>query len=296
MFPTALLMLSLDQRDPAVIQAIVENAGHLGIQRILVAHIAPRDAIPSLFGEVSGLGAAERPEPFDRALADLRRKLPDVEFTGLHGTGSPVDETDNLVAQENIDLLVIGRSAARKREDSDTAVTTWGRVGRTLIRLAAMPTLVVPQGARLSFEHAVVGLDFSDHAFEALDMAVRLFDRVDAYYQYSTRNLGLRVSEKEFVAQIRKHATEHFEQDLLPRLPDGAHPVLHVVEALHASKALVDTAGTEPIVIGSRGLSKLAARLLGSTAERVARTSAGPVLIVRKKGERLGLIAGLIHR
>jgi nucleotide-binding universal stress UspA family protein len=48
--------------------------------------------------------------------------------------------------------------------------------------------------------------------------------------------------------------------------------------------------------MGSRGLTPLAAMLLGSSADRVAGRSPGPVLIVRKKGNHMGLLAGLFHR
>ena len=48
--------------------------------------------------------------------------------------------------------------------------------------------------------------------------------------------------------------------------------------------------------MGSRGLTPLAALLLGSSADRVAGRSKGPVLIVRRKGSVLGLVERLFHK
>ena len=48
--------------------------------------------------------------------------------------------------------------------------------------------------------------------------------------------------------------------------------------------------------LSSRGLSRIATVLLGSTAERVAGLCDGPLLVVRRKGEVIGLLEGLFHR
>jgi nucleotide-binding universal stress UspA family protein len=48
------------------------------------------------------------------------------------------------------------------------------------------------------------------------------------------------------------------------------------------------------IVVGSRGLSRSAAAILGSTAERVLTCSPLPVLIVKRKGETVHLLDALL--
>jgi nucleotide-binding universal stress UspA family protein len=48
------------------------------------------------------------------------------------------------------------------------------------------------------------------------------------------------------------------------------------------------------IVVGSRGLSRSAAAILGSTAERVLTVSPLPVLIVKRKGETVHLLDALL--
>ena len=59
---------------------------------------------------------------------------------------------------------------------------------------------------------------------------------------------------------------------------------------------LIAYAKADPIVMGSRGLTPLAALLLGSSADRTAGRSQGPVFIVRKKGSTMSLVERLFHR
>ena len=56
---------------------------------------------------------------------------------------------------------------------------------------------------------------------------------------------------------------------------------------------LLSRAGDYLLVVGSRGLSRIATVLLGSTAVQPAGLADGPVLVIRRKGEVPGLAEGI---
>jgi nucleotide-binding universal stress UspA family protein len=156
---------------------------------------------------------------------------------------------------------------------------------------------VVPEGSRLDLTHAVVGLDFSAHAAHALGVACRLTDTATAVCQYDPRVAtqgGL--SQAEFGVELTRNARSHFDTVVRPKLPEGEAPRFEVLAGVQASDVLLDRAGDAVLVVGSRGLNKLATVLLGSTAELLAGRARGPVFIIRKKGEVLGLLEGLFRR
>jgi nucleotide-binding universal stress UspA family protein len=72
-----------------------------------------------------------------------------------------------------------------------------------------------------------------------------------------------------------------------------------VLECERASDAVLQVAaelGADAVAVGSHGRTRLAAVLMGSTAERIAVRATLPVLLVRDKAERLGLLDSLVHR
>jgi nucleotide-binding universal stress UspA family protein len=210
---------------------------------------------------------------------------------GHHAVGDPAEEFGRIIQQKDIDLLIIGRNAVPEKAPG------WGRSGLKLLRTAGVSTLVIPVGEPVGFERVVCGLDFSHTSTDALAVAARISRNLEVICQYSQRSLRSRdPSAAQFAEQLGENAREHFDSNVLPGLPQDTQPVLHVVEGDDHADVLIDRAGSDTIVVGSRGLSQFAARLLGSTAERVAGYSKGPVLIVRKKGESLGLLSGLFHR
>jgi nucleotide-binding universal stress UspA family protein len=83
---------------------------------------------------------------------------------------------------------------------------------------------------------------------------------------------------------------------VLPEVGAARAPTLTIVAGTEPSRTLAAHAAGRLLVVGSRGLSRLAALLLGSTAEGLAGRSEGPVLIIRAKGEALGVLEGLFHR
>ena len=93
------------------------------------------------------------------------------------------------------------------------------------------------------------------------------------------------------------NARKIMERDILPKVANGAsRPNLVVHPGGKVADVLIRYADGSPIVMGSRGLTPLAALLLGSSADRVAGRALGPVLIVRQKGSVLGLLESLVYK
>jgi nucleotide-binding universal stress UspA family protein len=290
-YPSALVMLALDERDPAVIDAVIAGAARLGVRRLTVAHVSARAALPPSL--LAGIHLADpAPPPALEAAADrLRAALPGVPVDAVHHTGSPADALATLVDELQIDLFVMGRRPCQGDAPA------WGPNGRKLLQIVSCSVLVVPAGAQLDGGRAVAGLDFSRHAADALRAACRVADEVDAVCQYDPEVTGTgALTEAEFVDALRANAAAHFEEDVRPLLPAGAAPRLRVEPGPTASEVLVRVAGDDLLVIGSRGLSRIAALVLGSTAEALAGRARGPVLIVREKGTVIGLLEGLARR
>jgi nucleotide-binding universal stress UspA family protein len=297
MFQTALVMLAFDERDTTVLAAVRALTPSAGIERLLVAHVYAQDPFPPWVDPATPAAPLpERPAALDAALEGLIAALPNVEVVGLHAVGSPAEELQRIIASEDVDLLVIGRNGASNGKPG------WGPSGRQLIRGVTCSVFVVPVTAQLNLSHATVGLDFSERSIEALQVASGIAHNAVGVYRHEQPERAARVQSPEAdgsptsVTTVRDKALAHFEAEVVPQFEGRTTPSLWVGSGASATDALLEHAKGGLIVVGSRGLSRLATVLLGSTAESVAGLAAGPVLIVRRKGESRSLVAGLLHR
>lgn len=291
-FPNALLMLGLDDRDLNLLDAVVAGAERLGVRRITALHVHRRDPMPPGLAGGAAVSSPEASTALKAICHELRLRLGDVEVEALERAGSVAEELVDVLGARDIDLVILGR---RPSEDGHTA---WGPDGLPIVRQASCSVLVVPRGCKLDLRRVVVGLDFSDHSTSALAVAVQIADEVRALYQFDLSAAALgSMTDEEFEVHLAENVRAHFDRDVRPLLPaDRPDPVLELCPASRASTVLTEASGKDPLVLGSRGLTRLAAMLLGSTAEQTAGKANAPVLVVRKKGQRMGVLEGMIHR
>lgn len=296
MYAVAIVAVALDVRDSDILDAVSTLAGPLGLQRICLVYVHPVDPLADpLMGGISvETRTAAAPEGLTGLQETLQARLPDIQIEHVQATGRPHEEITRLALEKDADLVVIGR--LRSLGDRPA----WGSRGQLIARHASRSVLLVPHGAKLRLDEVVVGMDFSPRAVESLKLGARVGQRVRAIYAFHS-DPGLAyvgMSPREFSERIRRNAERHFVRDVLPDLPaDAQHPELEVLETERVSDGVLRaSAGAGLLVVGSRGLTPLATMLLGSTAERVGGLSDVPVLIVRNKGEDLGLLRGLLDR
>ena len=295
-FPNVLVMLGLDHRDDSVLRALVDSAMRLGVQSVLLCHIENRD---HLAGPLMGLtsrdddGSSETPPALDAVAERLQQELPDnikVEAKLLVGPTEAV--LVQTVDQNDIDLVMMGRNPAVDGQPG------WGSSRRKLLRLTTCSVLVVPHGSDVDWSRVVCGMDFSQCARAALSVACGASDSVDAIYQYDPKTVvEAGRKQEEFRQQVANNARKLLERDMVADTSGNmVRPNLVVHPGGQVADVLIRYAQISPIIMGSRGMTPLAALLLGSSADRVAGRALGPVLIVRRKGSVLGLLERLVHK
>ncbi len=297
MFGTIMIGVALDARDAFLLDTCVSIVGPLGAKRVVLAHVRRHDRLPAeLLGELEPHPGTDAHTRMHALADDLRQRAPGLDVIDLYAVGNPSQEILEIAEVEDVDLLLLGRFS----ESGPTADK--GVDGRDILRHSACTTLVVPEGRAAAMQRAVVGVDFSRAAVEALVAAASLYASVTPVFSYSLA-AGIAyggMTHEASRAELERIAHEHFRDKVLSQVPSGSSvDPLMVIESERASDALLQAAAelsADAVVIGGHGRTRLAAVLLGSTAERIAMRSPVPVLVVRNKAERLGLLGSLVHR
>ncbi len=294
MFQTALVAASLDERDRYVLDALVRLAPVAGLQRVLLVHVhsAPTYADPLLGGLPLDTATEAAPGGLAGIAKDLRGQLPEVQVEEMHPVGRPYHEIARLAEEQRVDWVLMGRLPVRDDQP------TWGRHGLDILRHACRTTLVVPHGARLENDVALVGLDFSGASTRALRAALALRRRVHPIFVYASDPsvAAAGVDPEELARRLEENARRHYREEVLPQLgrDPSSMPDLQFVRNEDPEDGLLEHAPAGGmIVVGSRGLSPIASRLLGSVSEQVCGRSPVPVLAVRPRGRKIGVIGGL---
>lgn len=292
MYKTALICLGLDSRDKLLVKSFIAAAPKFGVQRVILLHVHAHDLAP--FEIVGAPTINDKKSGFIKKLTDeISAKLPNIQVVGMIAVGIPYEKIVKVIDTEKVDLVVLARDA------QPIELSEKGRHGRDILRYSDCTVLVVPEGSTLAFNKGVVGIDFSICSTEAAKIATTLFDNTVGVYSYQI-DPGLSyggLTTEEFVDGFESSAKEHYQNEVLTII--NSEMPFEIIQSERASEALIrrsDELSADCIVIGGYGRTKLAAMLLGSTAERLASRSLVPVLIVRVKGERKGLLASLISR
>lgn len=216
--------------------------------------------------------------------------------------GDTLDELLHETAALEADLLVVG---ARSH------VTA-----RRLAMLAPCSVLMVPDEGDLRLERVLVPVDFSDAAAEAVREGWRLARAADGdctvlavesdddtWLDWHKEPRHLEEKLESFVAESvgsvavecavvpLTHSAMSLGRELhqAPRNIEGADIAATIVAEAEKRRSTL-------VVMGTRGRTMAASILLGSVTEKVVQLSTVPVLAVKRDGERLGLLRGLLER
>ena len=239
-----------------------------------------------------------RSEPITHAQA-LQRLREDVSTNFDSGPtrchvlhGNVVDGLLEAAAELAADLIVVGHASEHHGRRS---------LARRLAMQAPCSVWMKPAGAVSSVRRVVAAIDYSGHSAYALSVAGHIARRAGSS---TCRALHVYLNEAssvvdEYKASDRAREREAFERFTAP-LDTAAvelQPVL--VEGVSVAESVNQLAESDPmdlLVMGSRGQSRSVSILLGSESEGVMMESKIPVLIAKRRGERIGLLQALIDR
>jgi nucleotide-binding universal stress UspA family protein len=199
-------------------------------------------------------------------------------------------------------LIVKGRQLPAHQAAVGSAFTR-------LARKAPCSVLIVPAYCRPHISRFHVAVDLSGHSKLALEHALefarastadtgqraQLLAQVVYCVGYGYHKLGMQF-EQAMAAQ--EQATQQKLAEFLADVDTSgvdfetqctcSEDVPAAVHELAAARKM------DIVVVGSRGLTPTAAVILGGTAERILLRAPQPVLIVKRKGETVGLLNALL--
>jgi len=298
------LMVALEMvpADQSTLRYAAKLSRLAGSEKVYFVHVAPSLDLPE---EIS----REYPEvldPVDESMEMRMREMVAEHFVDPHpDTGLEFDALEGRLLpslmrhakQKLVDLLLVGRELRKYQRDL--------RLDK-VIRKAPCSVLLVPEGSLSDMEKILAPVDFSRCSKEALTAALDLA-RLEgpgasveclAVYDVPT---GFHKSGKSFeeFAEIMRGNTEKRYREFVGDVGTAGaklKPVFvcneDVPEAIlgHAEASAADL-----LVIGGRGITGMAAILLGSNAEQVIRATTIPTLVVKQKGASLDIIDAILE-
>jgi nucleotide-binding universal stress UspA family protein len=225
-----------------------------------------------------------------QAVESVRERAVDadvpVESTVLEGT--PYRALIDYVEDHGVDLVAMGTRGA-----SDGAGRGLGSTTQRVITFAAVPVLSVPRGtdapadsAYGTYDHVVIATDGSEESGRAATHALTIVERygadVHVIYVVDSTIFDLEDAHRSVVGLLKEGGREAVD-DVAATGRDRALPVTtsilrgRPVGAIESYAAGVDA---DLIALGTRGQAALSDELLGSTTERLVRSSARPILTI----------------
>ncbi len=266
--------------------------------RVTVLHVFPIDPALPPYSEFPGpirLQSAER-ERIAEALARFvgSHRVPSVPIDTVLEEGNVVAEILRRARALPADLIVVGTHGRSGFERM-----MLGSVTERVLRKASCPVLTVPRrvdGASprgpAVFKRILCPVDFSPSSMKAVDYAVSLAE--EAGGRLTLLHVLEWFSEEEprehahfSVPEYRRYMQDDARTRLQKAIPEEARLWCEPEEVLDAgnpSHQILRTAAdrsADLIVMGVAGRNPLNLALFGSTAQRVVREAACPVLTIR---------------
>jgi len=193
--------------------------------------------------------------------------------TVLIEDGEPSEVIERVAATEGADLIVTGVASERPFASQSVIL---GRTVEKLLRRVQIPTLIVRNRPRASYEHILVATDLSEPSARALQVALRFFPNqaLHLLHAFELPYAGLIDDPDRHAASLRVvHAEElaaFIDKMVLPetarrrlvKLVESGRPAQLVHEYVRDHSA-------DLVVLGTHGRGAMLEALLGSTAKSI---------------------------
>jgi len=207
----------------------------------------------------------------------------------LHGT--VIDQLLETAAETVTDLILVGHKSEHSQRRS---------LARRLAMKAPCSVWMRPNGGPQDVRRVLAAVDFSTPSAYALSAAARIARNLEteeclALHVYFDEAMPEEAEQRVNHAEI----LEKFDRFLAP-LDIHGMKVRSVIEAspnvVHAIQRLAQQEQADLVVMGNRGQTRSASILLGSESEHMLMETQVPVLVVKRRGERIGLLEALFDR
>jgi nucleotide-binding universal stress UspA family protein len=208
----------------------------------------------------------------------------------LHG--NIVDCLLETAAELGIDLILVGHTAEHSGRRS---------LARRLAMQAPCSVWMKPSGAPPNLRRVLAAVDYSQHSAYALSLAGHIArgagaERLQALHVVLNED-GALADEYRVTDRAReREAFARFTAPLDTATVEVAPVLVEGASVAETVNRMIESEPLDLVVMGSRGQSRSASILLGSESEGVMMESKIPVLIAKRRGERIGLLQALLDR
>ena len=207
----------------------------------------------------------------------------------LHG--NLIDQLLATAAETGADLILVGHQAGHSKRRS---------TARRLAMKAPCSVWMRPDGGPKGVRGVIAAVDFSLPSAEALTTAARIarnleMDECLALHVYFNDAIPEQAEEQIQDARV----ADAFRRFVAPLDVQGMR-VRRIIDespnVAHSIQRIAQREQADLVVMGSRGQSRSASILLGSESEHLLMETEIPVLVVKRRGERIGLLEALLDR
>jgi len=285
-FSKPLIALSLTDADEGLLRYAAVVARWLGWTDVLFVHVAEGRGPTTTWdpGSYQERLRAEVERLFGQPTPQCR-----PSYHALHG--SRLDQLLKLAAQQQCDLIMLGHRRARSGRRS---------TARRLAMVAPCSVWLVPEGSAAQISNVLVPTDFSSHSADALAVAAQVARAVGLAQLHAVHVFfdPSMVRYEEHVDEVLGQEDAAFEKFLSGVDTQGVQVAPVFEESTHPADAILRVAerlSTDLIVMNTRGRSRAASVLLGSTTSDTMAATTGPLLVVKHYGDHLSLLEALLN-
>ncbi len=291
----AVAAIGLAESDDKVLGYIDFLARQIPIQKAEFLHVLPTfDLFTTLF-EKEGKGLVSNYELNEEAIREMKKATQErlakqnigkVSFDVREG--DPLEELLKEVEETDADLTIIGQRGATSQH---------GILARNLARKTTGNALIIPEEAKKTITRILVPVDFSPSSVKALQIAVGINRQLkepaeivclNVFEMPSVASVYIRKTTEELKQMIKNDRMESFRQFLRTYAPEDAGRIkTELIENKvgDIGTYIMDYAtkiGSDMIIIGAKGHSRVERLLLGSVTERMlSENETIPTLVVK---------------